>query len=112
MRVFLNDASDSTSLPNNYVDWVKDISGDRLIIRNASGYTIFDKRTEKFSDASSLFGSVGVDIRIEKTNIPDKKIRYMKVYVSDGPAAALELLQNVVDFDYSYDQKTNTYLVR
>lgn len=60
MRVFLNDASDSTSLPNNYVDWVKDISGDRLIIRNASGYTIFDKRTEKFSDASSLFGSVGV----------------------------------------------------
>lgn len=53
-----------------------------------------------------------MDIRIEKTNIPDKKIRYMKVYVSDGPAAALELLQNVVDFDYSYDQKTNTYLVR
>ena len=66
-----------------------------------------------FTDVLTKFEKTfGVDIRIEKTNIPDKKIRYMKVYVSDGPAAALELLQNVVDFDYSYDQKTNTYLVR
>lgn len=74
-------------------------------IVNCGGLT-FTEALKKFEK------TFGVDIRIEKTNIPDKKIRYMKVYVSDGPAAALELLQNVVDFDYSYDQKTNTYLVR
>ena len=68
--------------------------------------------TVRFCIRARRFSDIKVDIRIEKTNIPDKKIRYMKVYVSDGPAAALELLQNVVDFDYSYDQKTNTYLVR
>ena len=56
--------------------------------------------------------SFGVRIVTEMDTVPANRIRYMKVYVSDGPAAALELLKEVVHFDYTYDHKTNTYHLR
>ena len=74
-------------------------------IINCGGLT-FGQVLMKFEKA------FGVDIRVEREAMPENKIRYMKVYVSDGPAAALEILKQVVDFDYSYDYKTNTYLIR
>ena len=72
---------------------------------NCGGLT-FGQVVMKFEKA------FGVDIRVEREDMPENRIRYMKVYVSDGPAAALEVLKQVVDFDYSYDYKTNTYLIR
>lgn len=74
-------------------------------IVNCSGLT-FQEALKKFER------SFGIVIVNGKKDMPVNKIRYMKVYVSDGPAAALELLQEVVDFDYSYDQLTNTYLIK
>lgn len=74
MQTFLNVMGDSTSIPNNYIDWVRDIPGDRLFIKNnLTKYCFFDKRTETFSDASTFFKNIGLRGYAESAFIDESK---------------------------------------
>jgi signal transduction histidine kinase/ligand-binding sensor domain-containing protein/DNA-binding response OmpR family regulator len=60
MTSFFNIASDTTSLPHNFVNRVDDIPNDRLLVRHGAGYAIFDKHTATFSDAMNIFRAKGL----------------------------------------------------
>lgn len=60
MRHFLHDDTDSSSLSENNVQWVRDIAGERLLVKMFRHFAIFDKHTEKFEDVTdAIFREVG-----------------------------------------------------
>lgn len=56
--------------------------------------------------------SFGVNIVIEREDIPDVRLKRMKVNVNDGIVYAFSLLKIFVDFEYAYDDQTGTYYIR
>lgn len=56
--------------------------------------------------------SFGVNIVIEREDIPDVRLKRMKVNVNDGIVYAFSLLKIFVDFEYAYDDQTDTYYIR
>lgn len=66
----------------------------------------FDEMMRKFER------SFGVKIVIDRDDIPDVRLKRMKVNVNDGVAYAFSLLKLFVDFEYEYDDYTNTYHIR
>lgn len=60
MTVFLSNPADSTTLLANFVEWVRDIPGDRMLVKMGENYNVYDKHTEKFSNGIDYFKSIGV----------------------------------------------------
>lgn len=61
MTAFLQTDSDSTSLDDNTVIWVCDLTSDKLLVRTNSGFSILDKRKERFSSAAHIFDMAHVN---------------------------------------------------
>jgi hypothetical protein len=53
----------------------------------------------------------GVNINITSASLPEVRYVYFKVRISDGIDHALKLLQGGSDFDYMYEEETNTYII-
>lgn len=53
----------------------------------------------------------GVNIDITAASLPEVRYVYFKVRISDGIDHALRLLQDGSDFNYRYEEKTNTYII-
>lgn len=65
LKTFLA-TEDSTSLKSNYVNWVRDISGERMYVHTSSGDCIYDRATDKFTYDVSKFrpqGSYELELR-------------------------------------------------
>lgn len=56
--------------------------------------------------------SYGVDIVIDRTDLPEVNYGRMKLKVSDGIEHALQSLQRQSDFTYYFDHKDNTYHIQ
>lgn len=103
MEPFLHDDTDSLSLPENYVNWVGDIPGDRLLIYNGNGYSLFDKRSETFSSAEGLFKSIGLSGYVDRVYLDSKSNLWLtsneECYFYSFEHAELRSLEvsNVVD---------------
>lgn len=54
----------------------------------------------------------GVNIVVECENIPDIHLKRMKLNVNDGIIHAFSVLRMFADFEYVYDDRTNTYYIR
>ncbi len=61
MTVFLHSNTDSTSLDDNTVLWVHDLTNDKLLVKTSRGHSIFDKQTERFSSAAHIFDMAHVN---------------------------------------------------
>ena len=72
---------------------------------SCSGHT-FEELMRKFER------SFGVNIEIEMTSVPVLDLRRMKVNVNDGIIHAFSMLQLNAEFEYEYDDKSNTYYIR
>lgn len=72
MRHFLHDDADSTSLSENHILWVRDIAGERLLVKTYRTFAVFDKHSETFRDITNLF--------LEAGPVPHESI----VYVDDN----------------------------
>ena len=94
---------EGVSLPDNYVNWVRDIEGERLLISCKTGYVVYNKRTDTFVDANQFFRSMGIDNKITFLHVDQYKniwivcdnffycyhdaldgVRQIDVYVDDG----------------------------
>lgn len=53
----------------------------------------------------------GVNIEIVSDPLPEVRYVYFKVRISDGIDHALKLLQDGSDFNYRYEEETNTYII-
>lgn len=53
----------------------------------------------------------GVNIEIASAKVPEIRYVYFKLRISDGIAHALNLLKGASDFDYKYNEETNTYTI-
>lgn len=53
----------------------------------------------------------GVNIEISREDLPEVRYSYFKLRISDGIAHALNLLQDTSEFDYRYNEDTNTYII-
>lgn len=65
LKTFLA-SEDSTSLKSNFVGWVRDISGDKMLVHTSAGDCIYDRNTDKFSYDVSKYrpeGSYELDLR-------------------------------------------------
>lgn len=58
-RHFVHSDADSASLANNYVNRVRRISSDKLLIASASNFQVYDCRTEVFTDLQKLYEQAG-----------------------------------------------------
>lgn len=56
--------------------------------------------------------SFGVTIVIDREDVPDIRLKRMKVNVNDGITYALEMLKQFADFQYEHDDRTDTYHIR
>ncbi|MBQ8422595.1 MAG: FecR domain-containing protein [Bacteroidales bacterium] len=72
---------------------------------SCSGQT-FEELMRKFER------SFGVNIEIEMTSVPVLDLRRMKVNVNDGIVHAFSMLKLNAEFEYEYDDKSNTYYIR
>lgn len=64
--IHFNHAADNdASLPNNYVQWVRDIYGDKMLVKHGSGFAIYDKRANRFAAADDFFRSIGIEEQID-----------------------------------------------
>ncbi|MDD7725596.1 MAG: hypothetical protein PUJ24_08055, partial [Bacteroidales bacterium] len=61
MTVFLHSNTDSTSLDDNTVLWVHDLTNDKLLVKTSRGHSIFDKQSERFSSAAHIFNMAHVN---------------------------------------------------
>lgn len=53
----------------------------------------------------------GVNIEIAADKHPEVRYVYFKLRISEGIDHALKLLQDASDFDYRYNEETNTYII-
>lgn len=53
----------------------------------------------------------GVNIEIASDELPEVRYVYFKLRISDGIDHALKMLQAASDFDYKYNEDTNTYII-
>lgn len=53
----------------------------------------------------------GVNISIETESLPEVRYIYFKLRISEGIDHALKLLQDASDFDYRFNEETNTYII-
>ena len=65
----------------------------------------FDKLMRRFERC------YGVNIDIASASLPEVRYVYFKVRISDGIDHALRLLQDGSDFNYRYEEETNTYII-
>lgn len=65
----------------------------------------FDKLMRRFERC------YGVNIDIASATLPEVRYVYFKVRISDGIDHALRLLQDGSDFNYRYEEETNTYII-
>lgn len=65
----------------------------------------FDKLMRRFERC------YGVNIDIASAILPEVRYVYFKVRISDGIDHALRLLQDGSDFNYRYEEETNTYII-
>lgn len=65
----------------------------------------FDKLMRRFERC------YGVNIDIASATLPEVRYVYFKVRISDGIDHALRLLQDGSDFNYRYQEETNTYII-
>ena len=53
----------------------------------------------------------GVNIEIASAKVPEIRYVYFKLRISDGIAHAMNLLKGASDFEYKYNEETNTYTI-
>ena len=53
----------------------------------------------------------GVNIEISREDLPEVRYSYFKLRISDGIIHALNLLKDTSEFDYRYNEETNTYII-
>lgn len=75
---------------------------DGIISATGVPFTVLMERFER---------CYGVNIRISRSDIPEVRYSYFKLRISDGIIHALNLLQDASDFDYKYNEDTNTYII-
>ncbi len=63
-RHILNSPGDSLSLQNNYVEMVRVLHNNRLLVRSASGFQIYDCNTERFLPSSEFTNAIGTNAEI------------------------------------------------
>ena len=90
MTVFLSEPDDSTTLLANFIEWTRDIPGDRMLVKMGENYNIYDKHTEKFSNGINYFKSIGITDWISavcvdtKSNIWFGLTTKAALYTADG----------------------------
>ena len=80
-RTFFSDARDTTTLRNNYVDYMwEDIDGN-LWLRQGMNYSVFDPVTETVTrNPSSILAKMGIKGGIDRIYIDSKKNFWVKTY--------------------------------
>lgn len=97
ISVFLN-TSDSTSLPVNYVDWVRDVSEDVMLVKTNAVYSFFNKRTHRFSSANRYFESLGISDAISFVYVDSK---YNIWIATDNTFYVCSYINNTLSQSYS-----------
>lgn len=85
MSVFLHSEDDPTSLDDNTVLWVRDISDDKLLVRTNRSYSTFDKRRETFRPAVEIFDAAHVRWRDAVVFVDSRG----DIWMSDGPSCSV-----------------------
>lgn len=117
-KVSIQDKSDR-SLVTLRPDMMARLQGDRLVcsrIPDKEAYLwtdgVISATGVPFTELMDRFERCyGVNIEISRANLPEVRYSYFKLRISDGIAHALKLLQDASDFDYKYNEETNTYTI-
>ena len=85
MKAYLWDFRDSTTMRGNYVSYVHDIAGERMLVASRNIYTIFDKRTETFTPADYIFKAASASQGSAKIFIDSDK----NIWIADGSTCSI-----------------------
>lgn len=95
------------------------MQGGRLICSHLTDHDAYLWTDGVISAAGVPFNSLmdrfercyGVNIEIAAETMPEVRYVYFKLRISEGIDHALKLLQDASDFDYKYNEETNTYII-
>lgn len=62
---FNHKTDDEASLPSNETYWIRDINGDKMLVKHGAGFAVYDKRANVFASADDFFVSIGIDEKID-----------------------------------------------
>ena len=80
-RTYYSDATDSTTLRNNYVDYIWEDMDGRLWLRQGMNFCVFDPRTEQVvRNPSTILSKIGIKGGIDRIYIDAQKNLYVKTY--------------------------------
>lgn len=80
-RTFYSDASDTTTLRNNYVNDIWEDYAGRLWLRQGMNFCVFDPKTETaVRTPSTLFAKIGIKGGLDRIYIDKKKNFWVKTY--------------------------------
>ncbi|MCQ2226279.1 MAG: response regulator [Bacteroidales bacterium] len=110
------------SLPTNYVDWIRELDDDIMLLKSSSEIAFFDKKTGTFSNAKEFFASKGVDGTISQAFVDSSdniwiacggvcyvySQREQKLVCSDNGMKAYDK-SRIVSFAESYGQVVLLY---
>ena len=83
-RTFYSDPNDTTTLRNNYVDWIYETASGKLILKQGMNYSVYDPVTETFDrNPQYELAKIGITGGIDRIHVDSEKNLWVKTY-TDG----------------------------
>ncbi len=80
-RTFYSDATDTTSLRNNYIDGVMETADGMLIVKQGMNYTLLNPTTEKCErNPQVYFAKLGIKGGVDRVFVDNKRNLWVKTY--------------------------------